>query len=324
MRAALRLERGQRGERDDVETGLLDSLGLEPTRWEPTPLPPPDAYVHEHGHVLADLEHLLLQDQVRLRDGGVEVVSTLRLEGHVMRSLAPHLHKAGPPGRTLHRGTDLAWKQAHEVADIFADPKARREFALAVRHPDRMTPRQQRALLFLVLTSSVWVWMVGAALLLELAPGLGAAWSLAFTLYFAALGTNLFLPIPMEPLALAAVGTLGTGVTVFASAAGKAAGAWIIYALGAALRRGVRRLEERSATTRRVMAAAERFARRFGYAALGAMLAVPFSPFDIVPVYLFSGLGLRLAPFLAAVFVGFGLRLLAVLWLGEALLGGLV
>ncbi|HEV8361681.1 MAG TPA: VTT domain-containing protein [Candidatus Thermoplasmatota archaeon] len=321
VRVRLRLERGPRGEREDWETGLLEGGESVPTSWVATPLPAPGEFRIEHGHILADREHLLLQDLVRVEGGQVVVTSTTRLEGHPLGATGERLHRLGHPGRAANRFADVVWKQYHEVVDIFSDPATRRDFARAVRHPQLLTPRMQRTLLFLVLLSTVWVWLVGLLGLALASPRLSVAWNVLFTLYFASMGTNLFLPIPVEPIALASVGTLGIWLVVLSSAAGKAAGAWIIYALGPALRAGVAKLEARSRLTRAFMARAERFARRFGYAALGLMLAVPFSPFDIVPVYLFSGMGLRLRPFLLAVFAGFALRLLAVLLLGQALFG---
>lgn len=318
LKVGLRIERGQRGEWDDEETALFDGDEPQPTRWVATPLPKGGTYIIEYGHITADVEHMLLQDQIRLaKDGRIEVVSTVRLEGHPLHSFAEPLLKAGRVGHGLHRATNLFVKQAHEVVEIYQDPRLRREFAHAVRHPHLLTPVMQRSLLFLVLMSSVWFWVAGLSLLAVVLPELSVAWNVFFTLYFASLGTNLFVPVPVEPLAVASLGSLGVAATVLACALGKTVGAWIIYVLGPVLRRAMVKLEEKSPVTRRVLRAAEGFARRYGYAALGAMLAVPFSPFDIIPVYLFAGLGLRVGPFLGAVFVGFAVRILAVALLGD-------
>lgn len=318
VRVALRVEHGRRGTRDDLERLLFDADALLPPHWIDTRPAPPGTFAYEHGHILADLDHVLLEDQVHVADC-IEWTSALRLEGHPLASFAEPLLRGGRVGRALHEGTNRLGKQFHEVVDIFEDPATRRRFAEAIRDPQRLTSRMQRSLLFLVLLSSVWVWVVGLIGFALIVPALSVAWNLAFTLFFASLGTNLFLPIPVEPLALASTGSLGIIAVVVAAAAGKTVGAWIIYTLGPVLRKGVARLEKKSKVTRRVMAAADAFARRFGYVALGAMLAVPFSPFDIIPVYLFSTLDLKLGPFLLAVFVGFGLRLAAVLLLGEVL-----
>jgi membrane protein DedA with SNARE-associated domain len=322
VRIRLRIERGKRGEWDDEETALFEGDEPEPTTWVATPLPKAGAYVVEYGHIMADVEHLLLQDQfLVVGEEQVQLTSTIRLEGHPFHQYAEHLLKGGFAGRGAHRFLNLLVKQAHEVVDIYQDPKLRREFAHAVRHPKLLTPKQQRSLLFLVLLTSVWVWVAGLTVLAIVAPNASVGYNLLFTMYFAALSTNLFIPIPVEPLVLASVGSVGTVPAVLASGLGKAVGAWIIYTLGPVLRKGVAALEAKSPLTRKVMIRAEAFARRFGYAALGSMLALPFSPFDIIPVYLFSGLGLRLGPFLAAVFIGFSLRLFLVVLLGEALFG---
>lgn len=320
VRVRLRVERGKKGVWDDEENGLFEGDEPEPTVWVATRFPPAGSYLIEYGHVMADVEHLLLQDQVLvLDDGRVQLTNTLRLEGHPFHGFAAPLLKAGPVGKGLHRAINLVVKQAHEVADIYQDPKLRREFAHAVRHPQLLTPVQQRSLLFLVLMSSVWCWLLGLTVLAVVTPNLAVAWNVLFTLYFAALGTNLFVPIPVEPLVVASVGSVGVAGAVLASGLGKAVGAWIIYTLGPVLRKAMANLEAKSAVTRRVMDKASAFAGRFGYAALGAMLAVPFSPFDIIPVYLFATLGLRVGPFLAAVFAGFSLRLLVVVLLGDVL-----
>lgn len=321
VRLRLRVERGQKGEWDDEETSLFD--GDEPTRnaWVATPFPPAGAFVIEYGHILADVEHLLLQDQVFVGDAEtIDLTSTVRLEGHPFHGFAGPLLKAGRVGHGVHRITNLVIKQAHEVVEIYQDPVQRRAFAHAVRHPHLLTPVMQRSLLFLVLLSSLWLWIAGLTILALVWPGIANAWNVAFSLYFASLATNLFVPIPVEPLALASTGTLGAVGVAVACGLGKMVGAWIIYTLGPVLRKAMAKLEAGSLTTRRVMDRASRFARRYGYAALGAMLAVPFSPFDIIPVYLFATLGLRVGPFLAAVFIGFGLRVFVVVALGDVLL----
>lgn len=322
LRTGLRLEKGPKGVREDKERTLFDGDDAPVLRWVETQEAPSGSFVQEHGHVLADQIHLLLEDQVRVEGGRLVLASTIRLEGHPLRRFAPRLFRS-KLGYPIHVATDLASKQTHELVEILADPVLRARFGQAILHPDRLTRRMQRSLLFLILLSSVWLWAVGTLALLVLAPALAVAWNLAFTLFFASLGTNLFLPIPIEPLALASTSTLGIALTIFASSAGKAVGAWIIFSLGRYLRRGVAKLEARSRVMRRVMGLAERFARRFGYVALGLMLAVPLSPFDIIPVYLFSTLRMRLGPFLAAVFLGFSLRLFLVLVLGGSLLAGL-
>lgn len=321
MRVRLRVEHGRGGEADDLERGLFEGDELAGNQWLATPFPPPGTFVAEHGHVLADLDHVLLQDQVGLEGRALLVTSTVRLEGNPLRRVGARLERGGRAARALSTGAERLSKQVHEVADIFHDPVARAAFARAVRHPVSMTSRQQRALLSLVLLSSAWVWLVGLGVLALAAPRLAGPWNLLSLLYLHALGTNLFVPVPVEPVAVGAAAVAGTGPAVAAGGLGKMVGAWIIFTLGPTLRGAMARLEARSRAVRRFLAAAEGSARRFGYVALGLMLAVPFSPFDIVPVYLFSGMGLRLGPFLLAVFLGFAARLLIVVLLGSALLG---
>jgi uncharacterized membrane protein YdjX (TVP38/TMEM64 family) len=316
-RTGLRIERGHKGERDDEERTLFDGDEQVAMGWVACVAPPPEAFVFEHGHIHADVEHLLLQDQVRVGPEGIEVTSTLRLEGHPLHSLAEHLHKGGRPGRAANRGINLFVKQAHEVVDIFEEPQGRAAFAHAIRHPHLLTPKMQRSLLFLVLLSSIWTWIVGLTVLAVAAPGLAEAWNLVFTLYFSSLLTNLFVPIPVEPIAIGAALVIGSVAACVAAGLGKMVGAWIIFILGRSLRKAMANLEAKSQTMRRVLAAAEGFGRRYGYVALGLMLAVPFSPFDIIPVYLFSTMELKPGPFLLAVFVGFTLRMLMVVLAGE-------
>jgi uncharacterized membrane protein YdjX (TVP38/TMEM64 family) len=320
VRVRLRVERGRKGPADDVERGLFEDGEPADAAWQATPFPDARTFVLEHGHILADLDHVLLQDQVQALPDALLVTTTVRLEGHPLRRVGERLRRGGRAARFVASVTELAWKQSHEVTDIFSQPQARRAFAHAVRHPRLLTPRQQRALLFLVLLSSAWLWVVGLVGMAVLLPRLAVAWNVAFSLYFAALATNLFVPVPMEPVALAGAVAVGPWLAAASAGAGKAVGAWIIFSLGPALRRVMARLEARSALTRRVLGGAERFALRYGDVALGLMLAVPFSPFDIVPVYLFSTMGLRLGRFLLAVFAGFTLRLLAVTLLGAQVL----
>lgn len=315
VRTRLRVERGGPL---DAERGLFDGDDLAAPDWDPPPAPGPRAWSIEHGHVLADVEHLLLGVTVRAA-GDLVVESTLRLEGHPLGALGERMARGGRAARALHGATNAASKQVHEVVDIFSNPEALRRFAGAVRRGG-LSRQQKRTLLFLALLSSAWLWLLGQVALGLAGSRLADAWSVLWSLYFASLLTNLFVPVPIEAVALGASVAVGAPAVAVACGAGKAAGAWIVYALGPVLRRAMARQEARHALVRRILGAGQRSAARFGYLALGAMLAVPFSPFDIVPVYLFSIMGLRLKPFLAAVFLAFTLRVYVVAVFGGALL----
>lgn len=316
VRVRLRVERGKKGVADDVERDLDEA-----SRWTASPRPGRGTFVHEHGHVLADLDHVLLQDQVRL-EGDVVVEDTLRLEGHPLGRPGDWLRRRGRVGTAALRAVEVVWKQAHEVLDIFDDRANRERFRRALRRPEHMTPKMQRALLFLVLLSSLWAWLVGVTVLALTAPSLAGPWNLVFTCFASALSTTLLLPTPVEFIVVGAAAVLGAPLAVASAAAGKAVGAWIVFTLGHGLRQAVARVEAGSPATRRFMARAERFARRFGYAALGLLVAIPFSP-DVLPITLFSTMGLRLKPFLAAVALGYALRMAAVVFVGD-LLGALL
>jgi hypothetical protein len=316
LRTRLRVEHGGTLDR---ERGLFDGDALAPRAWGAAEDPGQQGFALDHGHVLADVEHLLLGFEVVLRGGEPEVRSTLRLEGHPLGRLGDRLAQGGRLARAAHRLTNAAGKQVHEVVDIFSSPVALRRFALAVRRGG-LSRRQKRTLLFLVLLTSVWLWLVGLAGLSLAGSASLDEWSILWSLYFASLLTNLFLPVPIEAVALTASLSVGALGAALACGAGKAVGAWIIYSLGPVLRRAMARLEARSLLTRRILVGAQRFTARFGYLALLVMIAVPFSPLDIVPVYLFSVMGLRLKPFLAAIFLGFAARVYVVAVFGAALL----
>jgi hypothetical protein len=313
-RVVLRVARGPLAVPD--ETALFDGDEAPPPGWAPEVPSGRDAFVLEQELVLGVPGRLLLADEVRLAAGLPALTSAVLFD-----PVRPGVFgTVGRAGQAMQQAGGATRYQVGEVVDLFSDPRGRRAFARAVRRPRELTQRQQHLLLFLVLLTAVWLWVVGLTALAFAGSRLTGAWSEAFTLFFASLATNLFIPIPIEPLALASAGDLGLWVAP-AAGAGKAVGAWIIFALGPVLRRAVGRLERDSRLTHRIMLRAERFARRFGYVALGLMLAIPFSPLDIIPVYLFSTLGLRLGPFLAAVFLGFALRILAVMLLVLGLLG---
>jgi len=316
IRTRLRVEHG--GPRD-LERGLFEGEELAPRAWEASVDPGEGTFVLDHGHVLADIEHLLLGLQVRVAQDEPDVEATLRLEGHPLGALGDRLARGGPAGRAVHRGTNAIGKQVHEVVDIFSSPATLAKFAQAVRRGG-MSRRQKRTLLFLLLLTSLWLWLVGLAVLGLTGSSYADEWSVLFSLYFASLATNLFVPVPIEAVAFTASLSVGAAGAALACGAGKALGAWIIYTLGPTLRRGMARLEAQHLVVRRVLVGAQRFTVRFGYVALALMIAVPFSPLDIVPVYLFSIMGLRLKPFLAAIFVGFAARVYAVAVFGGALL----
>jgi hypothetical protein len=208
-----------------------------------------------------------------------------------------------------------------DVLGVLGNSGKRSQFVRELLGPGELTREMRNTLLFLVLLGSALLWAVGATVLGLAFPVLVAPWNAALLVYFHALTTNLFNPVPVEPTVLGASLVVGPVGAVAAGSFGKMVGAWVIFTLGPVLRKAAMKLESRSPKVTRFMERAEGFARRFGYVALGLMLAVPGSPFDIVPVYLFSVMGLKLAPFLAAVFFGYVVRLGLVVLLGVVLFG---
>ena len=222
----------------------------------------------------------------------------------------------GEPAPWGTRARRTAREDARALARLLAQPGARLRVLQGLRGRRELATPEKHALVLLLVLATMAVWLAGTAALRVLAPGLAQPWDLAWGLAGVAYVTTVGLPIPFEPALLAAKEGSGQVVAVLATAVAKTAGAATVFFLGGRMRQKLKAWEHRWRWVGTFLNATERFARRWSYAAFAAMMAAPFFP-DTVPVYLFAVMNLKLAPFLAASFVGIAVRATLIVLFGR-------
>ncbi len=100
----------------------------------------------------------------------------------------------------------------------------------------------------------------------------------------------VILPIPIEVVLVGPI--LGKqwaylASVVFAMAAGKTVGAWLIFYLGVRVEDNIRRWSEKYRIAKRFVTWCEKFVRKTNYIGLYILLSIPLMS-DTIPIYLYS------------------------------------
>lgn len=203
---------------------------------------------------------------------------------------------------------------AIDTREEFATSAGRRGLLRALIDEEYITPERRRVLLFLTAVMLVASWFLAEIMIRFTYPEALEPKQMTDLVFFYAIGTRVALPLPFEPIVLAAHPVLGFWPTVFVSAIGAVVGSWILFMIGGEANKGLKRLFDEIPALKRALRWAERNARKFGYVVLGLILAIPFSP-DTVPLVIFSLLNLRMRWFLLTVFLATLVRITAFLLL---------
>ncbi|MBI2077991.1 MAG: VTT domain-containing protein [Euryarchaeota archaeon] len=176
-----------------------------------------------------------------------------------------------------------------------------------------MTRRRRAAVMFLAATLLVAAW-----LLIELLTWL--LWGELVTfkhetdlLLFYGIGTQLFLPTPIEILLLRSAAVIGAPTAVLVATIGYTIGGWLVFLVGSQANRGLEAWFERREWGRRFWGWLSRNAPRYGYFLMGVFMSIPFWP-DIINT-VFALLGLKMRYYLLTLFLATTLRLTLFLWL---------
>ncbi len=100
----------------------------------------------------------------------------------------------------------------------------------------------------------------------------------------------IILPLPIELVLIAPIlnGQWGyLGSVVFAMAAGKTVGAWLVFYLGVHVEDNIRHWSEKYRIAKRFVTWCEKFVRKTNYAGLYVLLSIPLMS-DTIPLYLYS------------------------------------
>lgn len=202
---------------------------------------------------------------------------------------------------------------AIETREEFATQTGRRGLLHALIDEEYLTPERRRVLLFMTGVMLAASWFLAEIMIRFTYPEALAPKQMTDLVFFYAIGTRVALPLPFEPIVIAAQGVLGFWPTVFISAVGAVVGSWILFVIGGEANKGLKRLFDEIPTLNRALQWSEKHAQRFGYVVLGVILAIPFSP-DTVPLVIFSLLNLRMRWFLLTVFLATIVRISAFLF----------
>lgn len=199
---------------------------------------------------------------------------------------------------------------------LLADPAQRALLLRSLVDESLLTPRRRKAVFSILLWGSLAVWVsVGLVLFFVNRPALGTYESV-YSLFFYSLATSIFLPTPFEILLSNAVKHLSVWWVVLIAATAKTIGAWIVLMLGDKANEGLETLLEKRAFLRRMFAAMERFAQRYGYFAVFVLFAIPFMS-DTAPLFVLAVLNMRKSVFLAVSFLAIVARSLLYIYAGS-------
>lgn len=226
--------------------------------------------------------------------------------------------------RTLTRGTatmpDRVLARGVKAAQILRTPEGRARVRRGLTQPRILTAQQKAATLFVGT-----IGILGALLALHTTvtlavPGYAYTWRTTVGTFLYAYLTSVGIPLPLEPVLVAASLKAGQWPTYFTAVVAKVLAAWMVFFLGDEANEKLRDAAQSRPLLARWLDRCERFAQRFGGFALATFIAVPGLP-DAVALYLFGSLHMRMRNYLIAVAAG-GAVLYALLVFGVGHLVG--
>lgn len=256
------------------------------------------------------------------REGGAPVAlawaAALRVYHDGAAALLGGLRRASRGVATLPDYVANRWRRTGEY---LATPEGRRRLREGLVDPRNLSTRQKAVTLFVGLTGIILTTLLVHVVVTLAIPQAAVAWRRIVALFGYVLVTSLGPPFPLEPVLLAASLSIGPSATIGIALVAKVLAAWMVFFLGDEVNDRLRERAERSPRLARALALAERFASRYGVAATALFVATPGLP-DVIALYVFGSLHMRLSRFLLGVTLG-GLVLYSLLVLGVGALLGL-
>lgn len=223
-------------------------------------------------------------------------------------------------GRVLQANNDLIAAitglpgQFRDNFAILSDPTQRKNLARALVDDEFLTARRRKAIFSILLWSTLFIYAAVAAVLYITNRGALPAYQSAYSLFFYSIATSLFLPTPFEVLLTKAAADIGNVATVAIAAFAKTVGSWLVLLMGDKANAGLNAVLEKRRFLKRIFDALQRFAQKFGYAAVFIMFAIPFMS-DTAPLFILAVLHMKKLPFLVVTFVAIVVRSVLYLWL---------
>ncbi|HVM46339.1 MAG TPA: VTT domain-containing protein [Candidatus Thermoplasmatota archaeon] len=209
--------------------------------------------------------------------------------------------------RSLTRGVatvpDRLANASRRAYAFLHTPEGRRRFRDGLLDPHGLTREQKAVTLFVGVSGILGALAVAHFAVTLAAPDLARPWRTMFFLFLYGFVAALGLPMPIEPALLPATLTIGPWAAVATALCAKVLAAWMVFFLGDEIGHRLREASARRPWLERVVGWSERFAQRFGVAAVAAFLAIPGAP-DAIALYVFGSLHMRLWKFLLGVAIG--------------------
>ena len=205
--------------------------------------------------------------------------------------------------RGIVTAPDRVANRARRAGALLSTPEGRARVRHGMREPTDLTPEEKAVTLF-VGVSLILAALVVAHFAVTLAvPDLARPWRTMFFLFLYGFVTSLGLPLPIEPVLIPAALDIGPILSIVTTVVAKVLAAWMVFFIGDEVNDRLRARAEKSERFAKFMDASERFAQRFGLVAVAAFIATPGLP-DVVALYIFGSLHMRLWKFLLGVAIG--------------------
>jgi membrane protein YqaA with SNARE-associated domain len=238
----------------------------------------------------------------------------------------PHHAKARAAGalRSFTRGfatvPDRLSNAARRAYVFLSTPDGRQRFRKGIVDPHDLTAEQKAVTLF-VGTCAVLAALVVAHFIVTLAaPDMARPWRTQFFLFLYGFVTSVGVPLPIEPVLIPAALSIGPVLAIVTTLLAKIVAGWMVFFLGDEVNDKLREKAEKKPWVRKGLDWSERFAERFGIFAVALFIATPGLP-DLVALYIFGSLRMRLWKFLLGVAIGGAVLYTAVTFGLLALLG---
>lgn len=193
--------------------------------------------------------------------------------------------------------------QAQRTATFLSTPEGRQRFWRGLVQPHGLSGEQKAVSFFFILASVLLTIAVAHLAVTLVAPDLARPWRTLVLLFLYIFTTAFGLPFPIEPVIVAAALDVGAPAAIVASLVAKVVAAWMVFFVGEEISDRMHAKATQSPRLQRLLDLSERFAQRFGVAAVAVFIATPGLP-DFVPLYLFSSLNMKLSRFLLGVTIG--------------------
>lgn len=244
----------------------------------------------------------------KLEDARAAAITRAQSVSHPVDTAVHHATAAALGGaRRMTRGVaTLPDKLAHgarRAAVSLATPDARRQFWRGLVDPNDLTAHQKAVTLFIGLSAIAAALVVAHFAVTLIVPDFARPWRSMFLLFLYGFATSIGAPLPIEPVLLPAARALGPFLAIGVTLLAKVLAAWMVFFLGDEVNDKIRASAQKRPWVGRALDRCEAFARRFGLWAVSFFIAIPGLP-DVVALYVFASLHMRLWKFLLGVAIG--------------------